>query len=119
MAIDVVCRFVGGPQGNETQTLHQHFCLDTLSLEIGWLKPTANGGTVIVKGERPRNVDWLSATKAVYEKVSPVSGGQATYEFVRLEEVRRCDRFLESKNRQCRHEAAAGSNLCLTHQPRK
>ncbi|MEK6707902.1 MAG: CCCH zinc finger protein [Pseudomonadota bacterium] len=115
MAIEISCRFIGGPQGSETLKLHQFHCLDQLSLEISWAKPAADGNVVLMKGQRPRNIEWLVASQAVYQKVSPISGGEVTYEFVRLEEVRRCEAVIESKDRLCRHTAAAGSTFCNTH----
>lgn len=115
MAIDVLCRFIGGPQGDVTLTLHQYHCVDRISLEVHWLKPLPSGSVAVVDGQRPRNVDWLSSARAVYEKSGPVTKGEATYQFTEVVEVRRCARILEGKGRQCRHEAAADSDLCVTH----
>lgn len=115
MAIDVECEFIGGPHNGLILTLHQYHCMDALALDISWLKPMADGSVSIVKGDKPRQAEWLGANQAIYEKISPVSGGKATYQFSHIHEVRRCARILEKHGRQCRHDATAGSDYCNTH----
>ncbi len=115
MTIEVSCKFMGGPQGNETFKLHQLHCVDRLSLEINWGRLTTDGGVTLLKGQRPRNEEWSFVMRALYQKTAPISGSEAIYEFVELEEVHRCEKVLENKDRRCRHEAKIGSAFCNTH----
>jgi hypothetical protein len=57
MAMEILCKFTGGPQGDETLKIHQFHCLEKVSLEINWVKPSSDGRAVILKGERPRNTE--------------------------------------------------------------
>jgi hypothetical protein len=116
----VVCHFMGGPQGDEELTLPSMHCRERLSLEQdGWIKASADGGGIIVKGRRPDGANWLSYTTAVYEKSLQTHGRGLVYQFVRLETVERCSRVLEAEGRRCKHEALPSQYFCRQHLPGK
>jgi hypothetical protein len=116
----VQCRFVGGPSGDEELTLPAMHCRERLSLEQeGWLKAQVDGSVCIMKGMRPTDSNWVGFSRAVYEKLQPVTPGQVTYHFVRLEAVERCAWMLEQKGRRCKHEAEVGHQFCRQHLPKR
>jgi hypothetical protein len=115
----VQCLFVGGPGGDEELTLPAMHCRERLSLEQdGWLKARADGSVCVMKGTRQADSDWVAFNRAVFEKQQPVTPGQVTYQFVRLEGVERCAQILEQKGRRCKHEAEPGMQYCRQHLPK-
>lgn len=112
----VTCRFIGGPQGEETITLAAMACGDRVALASeAWIAVSPNGQPAIVKGPRGPRAPWLAYTQNVYEKVKPVEPGNVTYRFLRSEEVVRCEKILEDKNRRCRNRAEPGAQFCRAH----
>jgi hypothetical protein len=112
----VSCKFIGGPQGEFDLTLASMACQDRISL-MGdvWIAQGANGQIQIMKGPIPPRAPWMTYIQDVYEKVKPVKPGNVTYRFVCTEEVNRCEKVLEGKNRRCRNEATPGERFCITH----
>lgn len=117
--MDIECILVGGPLEGEALILRAMDCREELGFEVGWCRAQADGGVAISSSQRPRNVEWLSATRAVYRKAAPASGGKVVYQFDRIVEILRCSRILEGKGRQCRHEAVLGDTLCNTHRAKR
>ena len=111
------CLFVGGPGGDEVQTLPAVQCRDRLSVEQdGLLEARADGGVNVMRGPRPRNANWESYSRAVYEKDTSAPTGRVTYRFQCVEAVNRCAEILALKDRRCIHEALEGQMYCRQHQ---
>jgi hypothetical protein len=111
------CLFVGGPGGDEVLTMPAVQCRDRLSVEQdGWLQARADGGVNVMRGPRPRNANWESYNRAVYEKDKSAPAGRVTYRFQHVEVVNRCAQILPLKDRRCMHEALEGKKYCRQHQ---
>ena len=112
----VSCRFIGGSKGEETLVIPAMACQDLLGLVSDvWIAQGQDGNINIMKGPMPQRAPWISFTREIYEKAKPVVPGCVTYKFVRLEEVKRCEKVLEQKSRRCRNEAEIGTNFCRVH----
>ena len=112
----VNCKFIGGPQGEETLMLLGMACQDRITLARDvWMVQGANGQIKIMKSPMPPRAPWVSYIRDVYEKVKPAKPKNVTYRFVRTEEVNRCERMLEGKNRRCRNEATPDGRFCKVH----
>lgn len=113
----VTYRLVGGPYDGEVNTMPSMFCRDILAISDVWVAQGRDGGVKLMKGPMPPRAPWISFTRAIYDKVKPVVPGPITYQFVRNEDVERCERVLADKGRRCRNEAETGGKYCRVHQP--
>jgi len=112
----VTCRFIGGPQGDETLTLSAMACRDVVTLaDEVYFQQGENGGMNLVKGDAHRDPKWISYSRAVYEKHKPITPGAVIYRFVRNENVERCEKTLGEKGRRCKNEALPGDHNCRAH----
>ncbi|PTN10768.1 CCCH zinc finger protein [Nitrosomonas aestuarii] len=112
----VNCKLIGGPQGDLELTLSTIACKERISL-MGdvWVAQGLNGGVLIMKGSIPPSAPWLTYIRDIYEKVKLDKPGLITYQFVCTEEVNRCEKILEGKDRRCRNEAVQDERFCKTH----
>jgi hypothetical protein len=112
----VDCQLVGGPSGQETITLSAIYCRKRLAIaQEGWFAQGHDGTVNVMKGVLPQNAPWITYSRAIYEKVSPDIPGRVTYRFVRMEDVHRCEKIVESKDRRCKNEAEQGERFCRAH----
>lgn len=110
------CLFVGAPGGDKVLNVPGVLCRDRLSIEQdGWLAGCADGGTIVMQGQRPPNANWECFTRAVYEKDLQSKSNNVTYRFLHLETVNRCAQILVQKHRRCKHEALPGQRYCRQH----
>ena len=113
---EVSCKFLGGPNGDETLILSPMMCRDTVSITSDtWLAKGAKDQVRIMKGPIPLRAPWLAFARDVYQKVYPTEHGNIAYRYLRTEKVTRCEKILEGKNRRCRNEAKPGSHFCKVH----
>jgi hypothetical protein len=110
------CKFIGGKQGEFNQSIPALYCRDRISFKSDvWAAQGSNDQIIIMKGPIPFCAPWLTFTRDVYEKIKPVEPSNVTYQFLYTEEVNRCEKELEGKNRLCRNEAIQGEKFCKVH----
>jgi hypothetical protein len=110
----VSCRFIGGPKADETLTVSLWHATIQLQSPVMRVAQGRNGQMQIMKGPIPARAPWVTYARDVYEKIKPSEPGNVTYRFVRTEEVTRCEKVFEGKNRRCRNEAGPGG-FCKVH----
>lgn len=114
----VNCRFTGGPRGDELLTLSAMVCQDTINLVSDtWIAQGQDGSFAVMEGRRTPRAPWISFTRDIYEKIKPVVPGNVSYQFIRTEQVNRCENILAGKGRRCGNEAENNSRFCRVHQP--
>jgi hypothetical protein len=111
----VTYRLVGGPYDGEINTMPAMYCRDSLAISDIWVGQGRDGGVKLMDGPMPPRAPWISFTRAIYEKVKPVVPGNVTYQFVRIEDVDRCEKLLTDKARRCLNEAEIGGKYCHVH----
>ena len=111
----VTYRLVGGPHDGEVNTMPATYCRDTLAISDIWAAEGRDGGVKLMDGPMPPHAPWISFTRAIYEKVKPVAPGGVTFQFVRTEDVTRCEKVLAERERRCRNEAVIGGKYCRVH----
>ena len=110
------CKFIGGKLGEFSQTIPAIYCRDRISfISEVWAAQGSNDQIVIMKGPIPFRAPWLTFTRDIYEKIKQVEPGNVIYQFLYTEEVNRCEKELEEKNRLCRNEAVQGEKFCKVH----
>lgn len=110
----VNCRFTGGPRGEEFLTLPAMVCQDTINLvNEAWIAQGEDGNFSVMKGRRTPRSPWISFTQDIYEKVKPAVTGDVNYQFIRIEQVNRCENTLENKGRRCGNNAQSNSNFAV------
>ncbi len=113
----VNCRFIGGPRGDELLILSAMLCQDTVSLVSDtWIAEGRDGDFAVMKGPRTPRTPWISFARDIYEKVKPVVPSDVRYQFIRTEQVNRCEKILADKGRRCGNEAESHSKFCRVHQ---
>lgn len=114
----VNCRFIGGARGEEIHSLPATACQDLVGLMSDtWIAQGRDGDNAVMKGRRSPSAPWISFTKEIYEKVKPGEPSNVTYQYVRTEQVNRCEKILANKGRRCGNEAETHSQFCRVHQP--
>lgn len=113
----VTYRLIGGPYDGEINVVPAMYCRDRLAISDTWIARGRDGGLRLMNGPMPLRAPWISFTRAVYEKVKPIMPGSVTFQFVRTENVDRCEMVLPDKGRRCRNEAEIGGKYCRVHLP--
>lgn len=116
----IECRFVGGPDGTKMMTVPAIYCRDRISFVLDtWFAEAPEGGIVVMKGKRTKDVNWIMYAQHVFRKVKRKAGEPVTYQYEKTQEVNRCAKVLPEIGRRCGHAATLDSKYCPAHDPNR